>query len=104
VFCTPIYVLIALLNRHKTPLMLIYAHAPRTTTSGLLARASIGLHHFTHGSADSNPGQDKDVPWLSHIFLFFEGRASAASGTNSPHGLVDVHHHGDTVFLSQVSP
>lgn len=41
----------------------------------------------------------------SFLFLpFYEGRAAAASGTNSPRGLVDVHHHENTVFLCQVSP
>lgn len=38
------------------------------------------------------------------IFLFFEGRASAASGTKAPRGLVDVHHHENTVCPFQDSP
>ena len=85
--------------------MLIYAHAPHTTTlcedSWLVLRSGFiisptDLHTAIQGKTKICRG--------SLIFPFLEGRASAASGTKSPRGLVDVHHHENTGFLFQVSP
>ena len=85
--------------------MLIYAHAPHGTRfredSWLVLRSGFiisptDLHTAIQGKTKICRG--------SLIFPFLEGRASAASGTKSPRGLVDVHHHENTGFLFQVSP